>query len=346
MSIPIQIPNGFEHLEDSLSAFFEDNPHFDSNIFLMMRFNESTQFNEIVSSLKTGLNKYGLRVLRADERAYHDSLMENVFTYLIGCKYGIVVFEEIEERSFNPNVALELGYMLALNRRVLILKDSRMPKLPTDIVGRIYKTFDIFTIRDSILKQVDQWIVDLGILGQRINWLFDKCETEIEILDSNGEKAHCKHRFVGKPATKGINSYKWILSADGTISDTKASSNVQFQLAELPKYRGRSVFEQNLDIRDPEQTIEFTLEYTMHDSFLKEDEYWGAKVREPTNSLSISVKFPKGRPCNNFTARSELENEIVREEDQQPNYDPRKRILSWQTDNPVYLRSYILDWNW
>jgi predicted nucleotide-binding protein len=74
----------------------------------------------------------------------------------------VAIFEEIDEREFNPNIALELGFMLALNKRCLILKDQRMPKMPTDIVGKLYKEFDTYNIETSVTRSVEAWAHDIG----------------------------------------------------------------------------------------------------------------------------------------------------------------------------------------
>lgn len=80
------------------------------------------------------------------------------------CRFGIAVFEEIDERDFNPNISLELGYMYALKRRCLLLKDSRMPRLPTDTCGKIYRDFDTYKLSNSLSKQVSDWCKrDLGL---------------------------------------------------------------------------------------------------------------------------------------------------------------------------------------
>jgi len=79
------------------------------------------------------------------------------------CRYGIAVFEDIERRDFNPNVSLELGYMLGRRKRSLILKERRLPNLPADVVHRLYKPFDMFAISDTVSREVNRWIeVDLG----------------------------------------------------------------------------------------------------------------------------------------------------------------------------------------
>jgi predicted nucleotide-binding protein len=81
---------------------------------------------------------------------------------MLGCKYGVSVFEEIDERDLNPNVAIELGFMFGLGKRCLILKDQRMPKMPADIIGKLYKQFDTYDMEATIASAVVSWFNDLG----------------------------------------------------------------------------------------------------------------------------------------------------------------------------------------
>jgi hypothetical protein len=75
---------------------------------------------------------------------------------------GIAVFEDIEKREFNPNVALELGYMLARRRRCLILKEQHLPSLPADVINRLYKPFNMFDVTNSVTREIGRWVdIDL-----------------------------------------------------------------------------------------------------------------------------------------------------------------------------------------
>jgi len=155
------------YIENALRIFLTEFP-FDRNVFIMMRYRETPQFQIIERTIRATLEDYGLKGHMARDRAYTDDLWGNVCVYMVGCKYGIAVFEEIEERSFNPNIAIEIGYMYALGRKCLLLKDNRMPSMPTDIIGKLYKTFDVFNIADSVEKQVREWIEhDLRIVPIR-----------------------------------------------------------------------------------------------------------------------------------------------------------------------------------
>lgn len=157
---------GFEGLQSFLDKFNKDHPDVDKNVFIAMRFRQGKQFQEIHQAIKISLAKYGLRGVRADDRVYplDGDLWSNVCVYMMACKYAVCVFEEIDEREFNPNVPLEYGFMRALNRQVLLLKDSRMPCLPTDMTGKIYRLFDSYNIAETIQQQVGEWVErDLGI---------------------------------------------------------------------------------------------------------------------------------------------------------------------------------------
>jgi hypothetical protein len=157
---------GYKSLQPLLDSFSRDHPDFEKNVFIATRFRSGKQFSEIHQAVKTGLAKYGLIGLRADDKTYptDGDLWANICVYLMGCKYGVCVFEEIDEREFNPNVPLEYGFLRAINRQVLLLKDQRMPKLPTDMTGKIYRHFDSYNITETIRQQIGEWIErDLGL---------------------------------------------------------------------------------------------------------------------------------------------------------------------------------------
>lgn len=153
---------GLQHLEPGLRTFLDDYPRFDRNVFIMMRFLKSDQFSEIHEAIVRSLQTRGYHGIRADDRDYTGELWTNVEVCMMGCSMGIAVFEDIEQRDFNPNVSLELGYMLGRRRRCLLLKERRLPDLPTDVIHRLYKPFDVFNIAETVDAQIAQWIeVDL-----------------------------------------------------------------------------------------------------------------------------------------------------------------------------------------
>ena len=157
---------GYEGLEKLLDRFMDDHPALEKNVFVAMRFRSAPHFAEVFSAIKIGLASYGLKTHRADDKVYplDGDLWNNVCVYMMGCKFGICVFEEMDEREFNPNVPLEYGFMRAMNRQVLLLKEQRMPKMPSDITGKLFKSFDMMDIDSSVKTQVMMWAErDLGL---------------------------------------------------------------------------------------------------------------------------------------------------------------------------------------
>lgn len=151
-------------IKESLKAFLKDHPNTKKTAFIMMRFEKSEVHKRILKAIKKKLQEYNIVGLRADEKQYHDELFSNVKTYLYGSGFGIAVYEQLENNSFNPNVSLEVGYMFGLNKDVCILKDNSLSKMHSDLIGRLYKSVDIKKIDESIDSEIGKWIEDKGLI--------------------------------------------------------------------------------------------------------------------------------------------------------------------------------------
>ena len=157
LSYPLEITQ-------SLELFNRDHPEYRRNGFVMMRFGETGAHLDILEAIRATLAKYAIEALRADDRQYHDDLFPNVQTYIHGCSFGIAVFERLETDDFNPNVSLEVGYMRALGKSVCLLKDRTLRTLQTDLVGKLYKSFDPQNPLGSIPAEIDKWMRDKEII--------------------------------------------------------------------------------------------------------------------------------------------------------------------------------------
>ncbi len=132
--------------------------------FLIMRFGEAKPYPAIVQAIKATAKEYGLEIIRADENEFHDNLWENVQTHMHGCSFGIAVYERIAFEQPNANVGLEVGYMMAMNKPVLLLKDKTVTALQTDLAGKLYKEFDPHDPAGTIPEMVERWLRDKGIV--------------------------------------------------------------------------------------------------------------------------------------------------------------------------------------
>tara|TARA_B110000090_G_scaffold203743_1_gene248815 strand:- start:575 stop:1453 length:879 start_codon:yes stop_codon:yes gene_type:complete len=147
----------------SLKRFIEEFQEPEKCGFLMMKFEDSKMQLKIIEVLKNHLKEKGITLLRADDKWYADDLFENIKTYMQGCSFGIALFDRINTEEFNPNVSLEIGYMMALNKPVLLLKDKNLKSLQTDLVGKLYHQFDSQNPEKTIPIVIDKWLNDKEI---------------------------------------------------------------------------------------------------------------------------------------------------------------------------------------
>jgi hypothetical protein len=151
-----------------LRRFIEYHP-FERNVFGMTRFPdpldpENDPVKPALEIARTVCNLHGLEFHLASDRMIHDDLWANVAAHMWGCQYGIAFFENRRDRGLNYNLSIEVGSMLMTGRRCALLKDTSVPKLPTDLVGQIHKSVDL-TVPQGISNALHEWLRDDLTLG-------------------------------------------------------------------------------------------------------------------------------------------------------------------------------------
>lgn len=160
------LPPGYQFLADDCKRLFNDHPDYDKNIFIMTRFTPGNRLlEELDSEIRRVLIEHNLNPLRADDKMYlrDRNLWNNVCVYMNSCKYGIAILEDRIANEFNPNVAIEYGYMRALNKPVLLLADLGFRNLRADIIGTLREQFDITDIKGTIDTPVLTWLKELNL---------------------------------------------------------------------------------------------------------------------------------------------------------------------------------------
>lgn len=132
------------------------------NVFVIMRYGKTKEFKHIERAIKAAVTAYNLRALLAKDVLCDEEIWRNVRWLMDHSRYAIAVFDRLDEPQINPNVTLELGYMLALKKQCLILKDKSMKTLNSDIIGRLYTPFDTHGAYNSVHKAVTTWLDMLG----------------------------------------------------------------------------------------------------------------------------------------------------------------------------------------
>lgn len=150
-------------IASGLEKFRRDYPIGKRTAFIIMQFGSTKLHSDIVSSIKDVLKSHNITALRADDKEYMDDLFPNIKVYMHACDFGIAVFDRITKDDFNPNVTLEVGYMLGMGKDVLLLKDKTLESLSTDLTGRLYKQFDTTDVQNTLPQQIEKWLLDKGL---------------------------------------------------------------------------------------------------------------------------------------------------------------------------------------
>ena len=161
------IPPGYQFLADDCERFFKDHPNYGRNVFIMTRLVKGNRLlEELDRELRAVLREHDLDPVRADNKMYlrDRNLWNNVCVYMICCKYGIAILEDRVADEFNPNVAIEYGFMRALNKPALLLADEGFRNLRADIIGTLREQFDITDIKGTIRKPIEKWLKELDLI--------------------------------------------------------------------------------------------------------------------------------------------------------------------------------------
>lgn len=153
----------FEEINHPLQNFRKDYGSSEKCGFLMMKFEDSKIQIEIMEIIKNHFKGKGIKILRADDKWYADDLLTNIKTYMHGCSFGVALFDRINTNYFNPNVSLEIGYMMAMNKPILFLKDSTLNSLHTDLIGKLYHEYDFQSPEKTLPLVIDKWVIDKEI---------------------------------------------------------------------------------------------------------------------------------------------------------------------------------------
>jgi hypothetical protein len=94
-----------------------------------------------------------------------DDLWTNVLAHMWACRYGIAFVEDIEGLGLNYNLTIEVGGMLVTGRRTALLRDVGVEQLPTDLVGKIYKSVNLHA-KDTVRSAVHGWLATDLVLGK------------------------------------------------------------------------------------------------------------------------------------------------------------------------------------
>ncbi|MEI9886788.1 MAG: hypothetical protein WDN08_09870 [Rhizomicrobium sp.] len=148
-----------------LSEADDDSARAANKVFLITPFGDARLLRVMRATIRDVLEHHGLELTVADERMISKTgdLWGNVREHMEGAARAIAVFIPVDGRYFNPNVSLELGYMLAGGKDVLLLKERKLKQLQTDVIGFLYREFSARNAEVTVRAAVMDWLVDIGV---------------------------------------------------------------------------------------------------------------------------------------------------------------------------------------
>ena len=146
-------------------ARFLDGYPFDRNVLCISRFprDSSDPVGAAIDTCRSACAEFSLDLHLASDRSVEELLFGNVAAAMWACHYGIAIFEDRVGEGLNTNVSLEVGAMLVTGRRCLLLRDTTVESMPTDLIGHIYQPVDLTDLSDLEVA-VERWVEqDLGL---------------------------------------------------------------------------------------------------------------------------------------------------------------------------------------
>jgi hypothetical protein len=158
----LQIPPWHSRHRAALNDFHQSG-NYEESVFIMTKFpdsntQEDSQLRRVIEVVRDALIQKELVPRIADGARYHEWLWDEVEIHLLGCSRGVAIIEDRYRPELNPNVAMEWGWMRAMGKRVLFLKEADFSHGRADLAGLRCWNFDWLNPEPEIQRAIDQWI--------------------------------------------------------------------------------------------------------------------------------------------------------------------------------------------
>jgi hypothetical protein len=142
----VQVPPHHPEYAKVLDKF--NKAAYSRRVFIMTKYPDGAdakldeQLQTVINTVKDAVEKRFYLPLLATDDNLHSNLWENVECYMLACARGIAIVEDRFSPKINPNVAMEWGWMRAMNKPVLFLVEKAVPQSAADVMGLIKGRFD------------------------------------------------------------------------------------------------------------------------------------------------------------------------------------------------------------
>jgi hypothetical protein len=146
------VPNALQGWAEPIRKILKRHP-FDKNVFVMVSYRR--ELAPLIRRIEQELLNLDLNPVLTRDHNLTDDLY-NPIACLLCCSFGVAIFGRGEATQMhNPNVVYELGMMQLLKRLCVILKHSRLKRMPTDLLSRLYE--DYSSQKEAVRKLSEWW---------------------------------------------------------------------------------------------------------------------------------------------------------------------------------------------
>jgi hypothetical protein len=145
------VPYALQGWSEQIKNFLLRNP-FGKNVFIMVSYR--ARLDPLIGCVKDQLVKLHLNPVLAKDHGLTNDLY-NPIACLLCCSYGVAIFDRAETTQMhNPNVVYELGMMQLLKRRCVILKHTKLKRMPTDLLSMLYEDY---SSQKEAARKLSEW---------------------------------------------------------------------------------------------------------------------------------------------------------------------------------------------
>ena len=168
-------------------------------------------------------------------------------------------------------------------------------------------------------------------------------ETQLELLDTQGQTAEFRKRQKVKYRQNSIIAYQDQAWGDGDILiDYQCSPGnaVDYYRPDQKTFILIALH----DIKNKGDLDEFHIKWAILNGFVRSMEQWGTEISHKTRQLKIQIIFPQQRPPIHAWL---VEQRTQHKHDLKPQQLADGRwLIQWETDKPRLHEQYILKWDW
>ena len=157
----LRVPPWHSRHRTALGDFYRGGD-FEKSVFIMTKFPEANgdpdqKLKGLIDVVCIGLTQRGFLPRLASGAQFHDWLWDEVEIHLLGCATGIAIVEDRYRPELNPNVAMEWGWMRAMGKRVLFLREKKFAHGRADLGGLRAWEFDWESPGDGVATALTEW---------------------------------------------------------------------------------------------------------------------------------------------------------------------------------------------